>query len=108
MEEKRALFVPRNRYGGYKIAIEVIPVGQTSRVYLRPAPGDSYYLEDHLFELLDIDPPKERQFPFWVGKVQIFMVHVPEYEIQLVRDRRVMTYDQVVEFLSGFDSLSRA
>lgn len=106
MSEEVARFEPRNRFGGYNCALEVLrEVGGGSRVFLRPTATVDYVNEDDLQLLMGID--KIKRYPFEYKGVRIEKMFVPDYEIRLSRNRRPLSFEESVAFFNKITTLVR-
>ncbi|PIP85238.1 hypothetical protein COY48_00050 [Candidatus Collierbacteria bacterium CG_4_10_14_0_8_um_filter_43_86] len=97
----QALFVPKNSYGHYEVAVRIIRPGRgrsDCRIYLEPLPGKySYSVED--FQML-MNLNEEQPFPILVGKVRIRRGSAPKHELDFERDGRELSFEETIEFMT--------
>lgn len=105
----RAYFVPRNGAGQYNCSVEIIRSGESGcLIYLRPEPGGSYVDEENFLMLLDVDDKRKKTLPVWVGKTMIVKAHIPDYQIEFLKNRRPSSFNEAVAFMSSFSAFKRA
>ena len=108
MTEEVVRFVPRYTWKGYNCSIELLRFGTTKqecRVFLRPAPGKGFLVEEDLSILLGMLDPKP--LPLWLATegVRIQRVIVPEEEIVISRDHKILSFAETIEFFAKFKTM---
>ncbi len=106
MDEQKALtFVPKSTFGGYHVAVKIVHSGDQYRAYMVPVPGENYYLAEDLQYLMGLDEP--RRFPFEVNGVLIKGSQVPENELEFIKHRQILSFNEALEFLSSISGFKR-
>lgn len=102
MEEvKRALFVPKNTYGGYNCSVEISKEAGQCVIKLLAGPGkEGLGDESALMDLMDVVDRGRKKF--FVGDV-----YVKCAPFGMTRDYKPLSFEEAVGFMSKFDTFKR-
>ncbi len=102
-------FVPKNRFGKYDCAVEIVRMGRFCKIFLRPEKEGGDVNPDSLHELMNVANFRQGQSNgFWVNNVFVQRTIVPEHEIELLNQKhKYLSFDEAVEFFSKIKSFKK-